>query len=57
MQIAAARSLAEAEHYRALDPLLSLLGDPSEDVRAEAARTLGRVRERKAITCFTCILR
>lgn len=46
----AARALAEAEHYRGLQPLLALLDDPGIEVRVQAVRALGRIREREAIS-------
>ncbi len=49
VRIAAARSLADSENYRALDPLINLLQNSNKEVSAEAARALGLIRERKAI--------
>lgn len=49
VQIEAIRALANAENYRAVDPLLDRLKSTRGDIQAEAARALGLIREGKAI--------
>jgi HEAT repeat protein len=49
VQIAAARALGEAERFRGVPPLLELAkATSSENVRAEAIRALGLIRDRQA---------
>lgn len=56
VQRCALRALAEAERYRGVHAILALLDSPSAAVRAEAARTLGRIRERKALAALRDII-
>ncbi|MFZ4701263.1 MAG: HEAT repeat domain-containing protein, partial [Candidatus Methylumidiphilus sp.] len=50
VQIASARALANAERYRAVQPLINKLTDNNLEVRAESIRALGLIREGKAMS-------
>ncbi|QSP95540.1 VCBS repeat-containing protein [Marinobacter salinisoli] len=45
----ALRALAESEHYRAVAPAIRLAQSENPDVREEAVRALGLLREKKAL--------
>ena len=49
VRIAAARALANAERFRGVHSLLVHLNDPDSSVRAEVVRTLGLIRQGKAL--------
>lgn len=48
--VCALGALAESEHYRALEPTAGLTRSDKPSVRLEAVKTLGRLRERAAIS-------
>lgn len=56
VQIASARALAEAKHFRAVTPLISLLASEKPPIRAETVRSLGLIREKDAIQPLLLLL-
>ncbi len=56
VQIAAAKALANAERYRAVQPLMNKLTEDNLEVRAEAIRALGLIREGKAMPAILATL-
>ena len=48
VKVAAIKALAEAENYRAVNPLIKLLSSQTPKIRAEAARSVGLIREKSA---------
>ncbi|MCX7113632.1 MAG: HEAT repeat domain-containing protein [Proteobacteria bacterium] len=54
--MAAAKALANAERYRAVQPLMNKLTEDNLEVRAEAIRALGLIREGKAMPAILATL-